>query len=153
MQGMLISVDFSVRLSLGLNEWPAYFHKRTTNIFFDHTLDFEQDVQPWLDQLKNGIFNARTSTRHAPCPFDKQNLTNSAVFLLASVTTKFRQEIQQDVKLNATGLEVFDCILHRKLHAVLSLQCDLIAQLEKLDITQEPGECIPPFNLKVKELQ
>jgi len=43
MQGMLISVDFSIRPSFGLNEWPARFHKRTTNIFFDH-----RDLYPFV---------------------------------------------------------------------------------------------------------
>jgi hypothetical protein len=56
------------------------------------------------------------------------------------------------VGLDATGLEVFICILRRKLHVIISLQRELIANLEKLDISQVAGENVPTFNIKVQEL-
>ena len=132
---------------------PSSDWSKETNIFFDHTLKPET-IQSWTQQLLHGVQSTKNhvTIRHPACPYDKQNLTFSRTFLLASVTSRFRQEIQNSVGLDATGIDVFLCILRRKLHLVISLQRELIAKLEALDITQEPGENIPSFNIKVKEL-
>ena len=82
--------------------------------------------------------------------YDQQNLEYSALFLLGSLTTKFRTEIEHSVGLTATGIEVLLCIIERRYSLQVSLQRELVAKLEKLDIIQEPGENISNFNIKVK---
>jgi hypothetical protein len=44
------------------------------------------------------------------------------------------------------------CIVERKLTLQASLQRELIEKLTKLSITDEPGEHIPSFNVKIKDL-
>jgi hypothetical protein len=124
-----------------------------TNIFMDHTITLDK-VQPWIDQLKNGVYQTTIDRRirHAPCPYDKQNLAFSATYLKASLTDKFCQEVLHSVGLDATSIEVFICILRRKLHVVISLQRELILKLEQLDISQVAGENIPTFNIQIQEL-
>jgi hypothetical protein len=56
------------------------------------------------------------------------------------------------VGLDATGIEVFVCIPHTKLHIAISLQRGLISKLEALNISQVSGENIPSFNIQVQEL-
>ena len=123
------------------------------NIFFDHTLTMDK-ITPWINELLNSVNDKRgqVPTKYGPCLYDRQNLKFSRIFLLVSVTPKFRREIQNSVGLSATGIEVFICMLHRELHLVVSFQRELIAMLEKLDITQEAGENAPAFNTKVQEI-
>ena len=81
-----------------------------------------------------------------------QNLNYSATFLKASLTSKFRNEIEHANGIDASGPQVLLSIIERKLSLQVSLQRELITKLEKLKITDEPGENIPHFNTKVKDL-
>ena len=87
---------------------PSSDWSKETNIFFDHTLKPET-IQLWTQQLLHGVHSTKNhvSIHRPPCPYDKQNLTFSRIFLLASVTPLFRQEIQNSVGLDATGIDVF----------------------------------------------
>ena len=92
-----------------------------TNLFecFNKTL---ADVKPWIKQLKEiGVKDAH-GTVHPVCPYDVQNLEYSALFILGSLTTKFRSEIEHSVGLSATGIEVLLCIIERKYSLQVSLQ-------------------------------
>jgi hypothetical protein len=84
--------------------------------------------------------------------FDRQNLEFSAMYLLASLTKKFRQDVLNSVGLEATGIQVFIDILHCKMNVVISLQRQLIRNLEVFDISQQEGGNTPEFNVKVQEL-
>ncbi len=87
-----------------------------------------------------------------PCIYDRQNLDYSAIFLKASLTSKFCAELEHALALDATGPQILISIIERKLSLQASLQRELIADLEKLNLTSEPGENIPNFNAKVKDL-
>jgi hypothetical protein len=92
-----------------------------TNLFecFNKTL---ADIKPWLKQLKEiGVKDAH-GTVQPVCHYDVQNLEYSALFILGSLTTKFRSEIEHSVGLPATGIEVLLCIIERKYSLQVSLQ-------------------------------
>ena len=110
------------------------------------------DVKPWIDQLKRDGITKPDGTTIQVCPYDVQNLEYSALFILGSLTTKFRSEVEHSIGLSATGIEVLLCIIERKYSLQVSLQRELVAKLEQLDIIQEPGENISTFNVKVKNL-
>ncbi len=66
------------------------------NLFecFNKTL---ADVKPWLKQLKEDGVEDGHGRVHPVCPYDVQNLEYSALFILGSLTTKFRSEIEHSV--------------------------------------------------------
>lgn len=61
-------------------------------------------------------------------------------------------EIVNSVRLEATGIEVLLCAVKRKLHVAVSLQRVLIADFEKLDISQVEGENVPTQNGKIRDI-
>ena len=73
----------------------------------------------------------------------------STTYLKASLTLKFCQDVLHSADLDATDIEVFICILCRKLHVVVSLQRELITKLYSLDLTQQSSKNIIAFNIKV----
>ncbi len=95
-------------------------------------------VKPWVQQLQTGIKHPLKGVRKV-CSYDRQNLEYSATFLKASLTSRFRSEIEHAVGLDATGPQVLLSIIERKLHLQASLQRELVSNLEKLSITSEPG--------------
>ncbi len=109
------------------------------------------EVKPWVDSLQSGIIHPQKG-HLPPCTYDRQNLEYSATFLKASLTPKFRTELEIAIGLDATGPQVLISIIERKLSLQASLQRELISNLEKLNLTSEPGENIPNFNAKVKDL-
>ena len=76
----------------------------------------------------------------------------SAIFLKASLTPKFKSEIEHALGLEASGPQILLGIIERKLSLQALLQRELITELEKLSITSEPGENIPNFNAKIRDL-
>ena len=68
------------------------------------------------------------------------------------MTNKFRHEVIGSVVLEATGIDVLLCVIKRKLNVAVSLQRSLIADLEKLDISQIEGENVPTLNCKIRDL-
>ena len=124
-----------------------------TDLFKDFTITLEK-VFPWINQLLNGV-NQQTPNGIlclGTYPYNLQNLMFSATYLKASLTPKFCQDVLHSAGLDATCIEVFICILRRKLHVVVSLQNELITKIDALDVTQQSSENIPAFNIKVPEL-
>ena len=121
-----------------------------TNLFQNYGLQWPA-VRPWIQQLRTGIIHPRLG-RLPVCDFDIHNLDYSATFIKASLTEKFRIEIEHHVGLDASGVQVLLAIIERKLTLKASLQCDLIKQLEKLKLVDQPGEHIPNFNIKISDL-
>ena len=119
----------------------------------------KRDNDKWINQLKTGVRfydaaapeNNRVRTLQ-PCPYDLQNLKYSAIYILASLTNKFCLEIVNSVGLDATGIEVLLAVTKSKLHVAVSLQRTLIAELEKLDISQIECENVPNSNCKIRDL-
>ena len=86
------------------------------------------------------------------CSYDKQNLEYSGLFILGSLTPKFRSELEHAVGLDASGVEILICIIECKLSLQVSRQRELISKLERRSLVNEPGENIPIFNIKVTDL-
>ena len=101
-----------------------------------------KDIKPWVDSLQSGITHPVDGALSV-CPCDIQNLECSATFLKASLTPKFKIEIEHAVGINASGPRVLLANIERKLSLQASLQRELISKLEKMNITQEPGETSP----------
>ena len=129
------------------------------DLFQNYTLP-RYEINQWIGQLKNGCLfydraeadvGNRLKTLHT-CPYDQKNLQYSATYILASLTNKFRLEIINSVGLEATGIEVLLGVIKRKLHVAVSLQRSLIADLEKLDISQVEGENVHTLNTKIRDL-
>jgi len=93
-----------------------------TDIFSYFTITFHC-VCDRVNQLLNGINKPNTSgpTIFAPYPFDWQNLLFSATYFKASLTPKFWHGVLHSVGLDTTSIKVFMCILHCKLHVIISL--------------------------------
>ena len=159
---MWLRTQSKAHVELGLDtifKIPVDNWTRELDIFQNYTISSDY-IGRWVRQLQQGISfydatvldpNQRVR-RLTPCPYDIQNLQYSATYILASLTTKFRIEIVNSVGLEATGIEVLLCVIKRKLHVAVSLQRSLIADLEKLDISQVEGENVPTLNSKIRDL-
>jgi len=113
-------------------DWTA-----ETNLFQCYSKTWK-DVKPWVDSLSNGI-NHPVQGQLPPCQYDIQNLDYSSIFIKASLTPKFKSEIEHALGLEASGPQVLLAIIERKLSLQASLQRELITALEQLHITSEPG--------------
>ena len=61
-------------------------------------------------------------------------------------------EIEHALVLEVSGPQILPGIIERKLSLQALLQRELITELEKLSIISEPGENIPNFNAKIRDL-
>ena len=148
-------------LSAGLNQLgldtvfriPDKTWTEESTIFTDHTITWSS-AKTWVKQLQEGVLRpTRLGQIVMPvCMCDVQNLRCSAMCILASLTSTFRREIVQSVGIDASGVQVLIKVIGNKLHLVLSLQRDLIAQLQGVCISNVEGEHIPTLNLQIKEV-
>jgi len=82
---------------------PSADWSTENGIFTNHSIT-QDKVKAWNTQLQTGVkaVNSRGQPITLPvCPYDIQNLQNSASYLLNSVSKKFRIKI-----LNSVGLQV-----------------------------------------------
>ena len=148
---MLLQSNAHVRFGLDtVFMMPDATWTTETNLFQCYSKSWSE-IAPWIDQLQTGVSKPGQAPLPA-CTYDIQNLDYSAIFIKASLTPDFKNEVEHAVGLDASGVRILFCIIEMKLSLQASLQRDLVSQLEKLSITTEPGENIPSFNKKVKDL-
>ena len=92
-----------------------------TNLFSSYNTTWAE-AKPWIRQLTITGVQHPTQGTLPVCIYDKQNLEYSCLFILGSLTPKFRSEIEHAVGLDATGVEVLLCIIECKLSLQVSLQ-------------------------------
>ena len=68
-------------------------------------------VKPWLKLLKTGLYDAKQQKMCAPCPYDKQNMYYSGVYILASLTSKHRLNMLRELQSKPDGREVLVHVL------------------------------------------
>ena len=79
----------------------------------------EDFVQPWVDQLLSGVYDPRKHRRLPECQYDIQNLYYSGTFILASLTSKYRQEMVEELGPSPHGPTLLVHILKTRLILVL----------------------------------
>jgi hypothetical protein len=109
-------------------------------------------ITPWINEIRIGITNASTGEVFKPCPYDQQALNWSAHCILNSLSDTLRSDVVASVGINASGPEIFVSVISKKLQLVVSIQHNLIKQLEAMSVAQEEGENVETFNKKLKGL-
>ena len=85
------------------------------------------------------------------CPYDLKNLDYSGRFLLASLTKTYKYTILEELGPSPNGLEVFIYIVKTRLIKALSRQRDLITKLSTFKLSDQEGENVRKFNVKLRD--
>ena len=102
-------------------------------------------LQQWATILQNGVRG------RAVCPYDLKNLDYSGRFLLASLTKPYKYTILEELGPSPHGLSVFAYIVRTRLIKAISRQRDLITKLSSLKLSDQEGENVRKFNVKIRD--
>ena len=102
-------------------------------------------LQRWAERLQNGVGGGPV------CPYDLKNLDYSGRFLLASLTKTYKYTILEELGPSPNGLEVFIYIVKTRLIKALSRQRDLITKLSTFKLSDQEGENVRKFNVKLRD--
>ena len=105
----------------------------------------DAQLQNWANRLQNGVNGANV------CPYDLKNLDYSGRFLLASLTKSYKYTVLEELGPSPHGLAVFGYIVKTRLIKALTRQRDLITKLSKLQLSDQEGENVRKFNVKLRD--
>jgi hypothetical protein len=84
--------------------------------------------------------------------YDRKNLTMSAKYMLGSVDSDMLKMLHSELRVRATGPEVFAAIVNFHQSLNLSAVRTLTEQLQKLKLKDEPAENVETFSQKIVSL-
>ena len=104
-----------------------------------------QTLHQRATMIQNGIGG------NPPCPYDLKNLDYSGKFLLASLIKSYKYTILEELGPAPNGLEVFAYIVKTCLIKAISCQRELITKLASLKLSDQEGENVRKFNVKLRD--
>ena len=105
----------------------------------------------WLDDLEKGVCDPRSVRVHPPCPHDAQNLLWSGTLILGGCTAAHRLALKEALGPTPDGISLIIWIVQKRHLVQSSCQRELITDLEKLTLSDMPGEDVDALNVKIRK--
>ena len=83
------------------------------------------------------------------CTYDIKNLDYSGHLLLASLSKSYKYTVLEELGPSPNDLNVFAYIVQTRLIKALSRQCESINKLSSLKLSDQEGENVRKFNVKL----
>ena len=88
---------------------------------------------------------------HPPCPCDAQNLLWAGTLILGSCTAAHRLALKEALGPTPNGISLIVWIVQKRHLVQSSHQRKLITELEKLTLSDMPGEDVDALNVKIRK--